>query len=315
VDFPAVLDELYAATPGEFTATRDAYARQARADGDRELAGRIAGLKKPPVPAWAVNLLVRERREDVEQLLELGSAMREATASLSGPELRELGVQQHKVLDAMRVEAGKLTNAAGVRLSLDVGEKVVATLRAGMSDPAAADAVRSGLLVRTLESTGFDEVDLEGATAADSPVRAVPPQKTARRTPGRAPRKSAPQDELKARREERAARDAERERAEAERRERELRELEEAVDAAREELEEARDEAGSAAAELSSAQRRSEDLTRRQEDLQAKLAAIAEQLEAVADTLRSAERGAHSADERVTRAERELAHLEARLPD
>ena len=308
MDFPALLDELYAVPPGEFTATRDRWAREARADGDRELAGRIAGLKKPPVPAWAVNLLVRERRDEVEQLLELGASMREATASLAGPELRELGVQQHQVLDAMRVQAGRLTLAAGVRLSLDVGEKVVATLRAGMSDPAAADAVRSGTLVRALEATGFGEVDLDGAVAADSPARPAP---AAEKTPAH---RSVPRDELKARREEKAAQDAERERAEAERRERERRELEEALDAAREELDEARDDAGTAAAELGSARRRRDDLARRQEDLQAKLAAVAEQLDAAADTLRSAERSVHSADERVTRAQRDLAHLEARLP-
>ncbi|WP_380157258.1 hypothetical protein [Kineococcus sp. R86509] len=308
MDFPTLLDELYAVPPGEFTATRDRWAREARDDGDRELAGRIAGLKKPPVSAWAVNLLVRERRDEVEQLLELGAAMREATASLAGPELRELGVQQHQVLDAMRVQAGRLTLAAGVRLSLDVGEKVVATLRAGMSDPAAADAVRSGTLVRPLEATGFGEVDLDGASAADSPVRPAP---AAKKTHAR---RSVPKDELKARREERAAREAERERAEAERRERERRELEEAVGAAREELAEARDDAGTAAAELGSARRRSEDLARRQEDLQAKLAAVTEQLDAAADTLRSAERGAHGADDRVIRAQRELTHLEARLP-
>lgn len=315
MDLSDVLDDLYGSPPAEFTATRDAYARQARADGDRDLAGRIAALKKPPVPAWAVNLLVRERPDDVEQLLALGAALREATASLAGPELRELGVQQHQVLDAMRVQAGRLTRDAGVKLSLDVGEKVVATLRAAMSDPAAADAVRSGILVRTLESTGFGagfegepEVDVEGATATDAPARPVPAAKPA-------PRKSSPkvpQDELRARREEKAAREAEREKAEAERRERERRELEEAVEAAREELDDARDEAASAADDLGSAQRRSDDLTRRREDLQAKLDAVLEQLDGAAGTVRSAERAAHTAEERVTRAERDLAKLETR---
>lgn len=304
MDFTALLDELYATSPSEFTATRDAHARRARGEGDRELAARIAALKKPPVPAWAVNLLVREHHEEVEQLLELGAAMREATDSLAGAELRELGVQQHKVLDALRVRAGALTSAAGVRLSFDVGEKVVATLRAGMSDPAAADAVRSGLLVRPLEATGFGEVDVEGATATEVTGRAATPR------PPASPRRSVPRDELRARREEKAEREA----AEAERRAQELRELEEALRAAREELDEARDEAGAVAGDLASAQRRADDLTRRQEDLRAKLAAVTEQLEAAAGTLRSAERAAHAADERVARAERELGHLEARHP-
>lgn len=315
MDLSDVLDDLYGSPPAEFTATRDAYARQARAEGDRDLAGRIAALRKPPVPAWAVNLLVRERRHDVEQLLELGASLREATASLAGPELRELGVQQHQVLDAMRVQAGRLTLQAGVKLSLDVGEKVVATLRAAMSDPAAADAVRSAVLVRTLEATGFgggSEVDLEGATATDAEPRPVPApkEKGHRARSGKVPR-----DELTARREEKAAREADRERAEAERHERERRELEEAVQVARQELDDARDEVSATTGDLTSAQRRSDDLQRRREDLQARLDAVTEQLTSAEDTLRTAEKAAHAAGERVASARRELDRLRARLPD
>ncbi|WP_380174797.1 hypothetical protein ACFEMC_06755 [Kineococcus sp. DHX-1] len=321
MDLADVLDDLYGSPPAEFTATRDAYARQAKAEGDRDLAGRIAGLKKPPVPAWAVNLLVRERGEDVEQLLQLGASMREATASLAGPELRELSVQQHKVLDAMRVQAGRLTQEAGVRLSLDVGEKVVATLRAAMADPAAADAVRTATLVRTLESTGFGDVDVEGATAGDAAPRPVPAKTP--RSPARKPAektgaktgKTPPRDELRARREEKAAREAERERAEAERRERELAELRAAVEEADDALDDARDEASAADADLASAQRRQEDLDRRREDLQARLDAVIEQLESAQDTVRTAERTAHAARERVGHAERELADLRDRLPE
>ncbi|PRY17274.1 hypothetical protein [Kineococcus rhizosphaerae] len=311
MDLADVLDDLYGSPPVEFTATRDACARRARAEGDRDLAARIGGLRKPPVPAWAVNLLVRRAREEVEQLLQLGAAMREATASLAGSELREMSVQQGRVLDAVRVQAGRLTREAGVKLSLDAGEKVVATLRAAMSDPAAADAVRSGLLVRPLESTGFGgasgAVDLDGATATDAGVP--------RAGAGPVRRQPVPRDELKARREEKAARQAERERVEAERRERELAELREAVEAARTELDDARDEAGSTTADLSSARRRHDDLTRRRDDLRAKLDAVGEQLSSAGEALRAAERAAHGADERVAAAERELEHLRARLPD
>ncbi|WP_432512618.1 hypothetical protein [Kineococcus sp. SYSU DK001] len=307
MDLTDVLDDLYGSPPAEFTATRDAYARQARDEGDRDLAARIGGLRKPPVPAWAVNLLRRERPGDVEQLLELGAAMREATASLAGPELRELTVRRHEVLEALRVQAARLTRAAGVRLSPEAGEKVVATLRAGMSDPAAADAVRSGTLVRPLEATGFGGVDVEGATAADAPpTRAAAPA---------ARRARVPRDELTARRQEKAARAAERERAEAERRERERAELAAAVEAAREELREARDEAASTSGDLASARRRHGDLTRRRDDLRARLDAVSEQLSAAGEDLRGAERAAHAADERVGAAERELEDLRARLPD
>ncbi|NYD21228.1 hypothetical protein [Kineococcus aurantiacus] len=307
MDLADVLDDLYGSAPTGFTAARDAFARQARAEGDRELAGRIGALRRPLVPAWAVNLLVRERGEDVERLLELGAAMREATASLAGAELRELRVRQHEVLEAVRVQVVRLAREAGVRLSPGAGERVVATLRAAMADAAAADAVRSGLLVRPLEPAGFGEVDLAGATASD----AAPP-----RPPAASPRRPAvPRDELSARREVRAARDAERQRVETERRERERAELHEAVRAARTELDDARGESSSAAAELSSARRRYDDLVRRRDDLQARLDAVAAQLAPAAGALRAAERAAHAAQERVAAAERELERLRARLPD
>ncbi len=45
-------------------------------------------------------------------------------------------------------------------------DEVAATLEAGLSDPASADAVRSGRLVRALSYAGFGGVDLDGAVAA-----------------------------------------------------------------------------------------------------------------------------------------------------
>ncbi|MST31346.1 hypothetical protein GHK86_01190, partial [Acidimicrobiaceae bacterium USS-CC1] len=73
MDLAAVADELYGVDPSAFTTTRDARAREARAAGDRELAEAIKALRRPSLAAWALDLLARERREEVDRLLDLGA--------------------------------------------------------------------------------------------------------------------------------------------------------------------------------------------------------------------------------------------------
>jgi hypothetical protein len=160
-----VAEQLYGLPLEEFTATRDARAKELRAQGERDLARDVAALRRPTTAAWAVNQLVRARRDEVEQLLALGAALRDAQGAFAGEELRELNRQQHRVIAAIRQRARAVAALAGQRLTEVVGRQVEATLKAGMADPAAADAVRSGLLVSDLESTGFDPVDLTGAVA------------------------------------------------------------------------------------------------------------------------------------------------------
>lgn len=320
MDWEQVLDELYGLPPADFTATRDDRARTARREGDRELATRIGALRRPPAAAWALNLLVRAEPGQVDRLLSLGEAMREAQESLAGPELRELRVQQHKVLEALRVRATALVRAAGGKLGADAGEQLVATLRAGMTDAAAADAVRSGRLVRVLEATGFggdDAIDVDDAVAGEgpAPVTATPRRaraRTARPAATAAPRavSAPPPDELRARRQEKERREAERAAAEEERRARERREHEEALDRAREELDEARHAEQEAAAEAGTAATRTADLQRRHEDLLAQAETVADRLEAARASARAAERAAHAALERRARAERALERLD-----
>ncbi|WP_188484825.1 hypothetical protein [Cellulomonas carbonis] len=165
-----VARELYALPAGDFTAARDRIAKEVRSEGDRELAALVAGLRRPTTAAWAVNLLVRTHPDEVERLLELGAALREAQATLAGHELRALGKQQHQVLAGFRRQVRAAAVDAGQRLSDTVTQQVEATLRAAMADPRAADAVRSGLLTTHLESIGFAPVDVDGAVAVPEGV-------------------------------------------------------------------------------------------------------------------------------------------------
>lgn len=183
--------DLYGLPLGEFVGARDARAAQLRADGERDLAGSVRQLRRPTTAAWAVNLLARAEGGDLEQLVALGAALREAHDALDGAELRELNRTQHRVVAALRRQVERLAGDAGQRLSESVARQVEATLRAVMADDAAAAAVATGLLLRELESTGLEPVDVAGAVAVpdavpDAPATAVrPPARAGRARAGR----------------------------------------------------------------------------------------------------------------------------------
>lgn len=167
-------DRLYALAPEEFTAARDAAAKQAKADGDAELAKQVKALRKPSVGAWLVNLLASAEDELLEQLLSLGPALAEAQAQGQGDELRQLGAQRRELVGAVTSRAVEL---GGRPVTAAVRDEVSSTLEAALADAPSADAVRSGRLVRALAYAGFGGVDLEGAVGG--PVRTAAPQKKA----------------------------------------------------------------------------------------------------------------------------------------
>lgn len=170
-------EQLYRLPPEEFTAARD---KAAKAAGDAGAAKELKALRRPSDAAWLVNRLVQEQPDLVEQLLELGPALAAAQAEGDGDELRALGAQRRALLDAVVSTAVDL---AGRPVSSVVRDEVSATLEAGLSATAAAEAVRSGRLVRALSYAGFGGVDLYGAVAF-----------SATRPPA-APRKRAPKDD------------------------------------------------------------------------------------------------------------------------
>ncbi|WP_217614196.1 hypothetical protein [Cellulomonas sp. GbtcB1] len=180
-DLAGVAADLYGVPPAGFTGARTAAVKAARSGGERDLARAVGALRKPSSAAAAVNLLVRERPDDLGALLDLGVRIREAQAALAGADLRALHAEQQRAVGAAADAAlALLGGGAGGA----VRGQVEATLRAAMGDPDAAAAVATGLLVRDLFSSGFEPVDVEGAVAVPgAPALAGAP---ARRTPLRA---------------------------------------------------------------------------------------------------------------------------------
>lgn len=164
-DLLAIADELYGlALPG-FTPARDARSKELRSV-DKELADRVKALRKPSLAAWVVNVLVRHETEQVDQVLAVGTALREAQSSLDGDELRALTRQRRQLTAAVTTRARALAAGLGVKVTSAVADQVEATLTAAMIDEGCAQAVRSGQLVTALAATGVDQVDLARAVAA-----------------------------------------------------------------------------------------------------------------------------------------------------
>jgi hypothetical protein len=155
MDFEEAAEELYARSPDEFTAARNAAAKQARSQGDRELAARITALRRPTLPAWAVNQMARRCRGDIEPLLDLGRTLRESSTGLSAEELRQLTRQRHQLVQSLVQQARDLAVSDGRRLSEDAVQGVRQTFEATLSDADSADAVAAGRLSDALEVSGF----------------------------------------------------------------------------------------------------------------------------------------------------------------
>lgn len=169
----ALIDEaaaLYALRPEEFTAARNARVRELR-DDDRGLADAVAALHRPAPAAWLVNQLVRHRGDELDDLLELGAELRAAQAELDAPAMARLAKERRRLVAALARGAGALAEELGATVRQPVIDEVAQTLTAGMADASAADAVRSGRLVRGLEAVGL-EVDLDGAVAGGAGVTA-----------------------------------------------------------------------------------------------------------------------------------------------
>ncbi|MFE5336839.1 hypothetical protein ACFQ8E_13065 [Isoptericola sp. NPDC056573] len=169
-----VAGELYALEPAAFVPARDARAAALRADGEDEAADRVKRLRKPSTAAWVVNLLARADAAQVEQVVELGAAFREAQDDLDGKRLRELTRQRRLLVAAVAARARSLAVETGASVSGAVLAQVEATLTAAMIDADAGRAVRGGLLVGPLQATGIGRADVASAVAVPDALGIAP---------------------------------------------------------------------------------------------------------------------------------------------
>jgi hypothetical protein len=161
-DLLDIADELYGLPLADFTPARDMRAKELKGT---DLAAPVKALKKPTLAAWVANMLVRHETEQVEQVLAVGAALREAATSLDGKELRELTKQRRQLTAAVTTQARRVAGTLGAKVTQAVADQVEGTLTAAMLDPDCAKALRSGLLVTHLSATGVGESAAGAAVA------------------------------------------------------------------------------------------------------------------------------------------------------
>jgi len=326
-ELASAAEELYALSPGDFTAARDERVAQARASGDRDLARAIGALRRPVVSAWLVNQVVRVAGDQVGELLALGESLRQAHQDLAGEQVRELSLRRRQLVATLLAEAKRLAERDGRPAGPQVEREVEATLQAALANADAAEAVRAGCLASPLSYAGLGAGDEAGAVSWQrAPAREKTPAAGAPAT-GKAPGiQKAPGKEKTATRERAAGRRAAEtaaERAdrlaaaEAERQARQAAAEAERRAAAEQAVRAAADAAAATAADLAQAERTvagartAQESARRlverlDKELSQAIAAESEANRAVRDAQRAKEAAARAADaasRRLTRAQ------------
>src|SRR3954469_7193150 len=188
MDLDSVAEDLYGLPPEEFTGARDETAKHA---SDPALKKAIKSLRKPTVSAHAVNELVREHPDEIDELLDLGDELRSAMTGNKG-DVRRLTEQRRDLVSSL----------VAADLPAAVRDDVTATLEAATADPELGAAVRSGRLVKPLRYAGFGAMpDLDDVVATPVPQRPARKKQTtsAKKSPAKksAPKKSAAKKEAK----------------------------------------------------------------------------------------------------------------------
>lgn len=279
MDFSSAAHELYGVAPDDFIETRKRLTREAKDEGDAALAKRIGALRRPSLPAWAVNLLSRSAGEELGRLLDVGAEMRSAWSS--GGSIGGLEQRRGELVGLLVRRAGELAADAGHPLREQAVREVEDTLQAATVDEDAANDVREGRLDRPRSHTGFVPAGFPTAPSA-RPAREQPAEReepTEREEPAKREKRAAEPGRgakggtgrtAKARGRQAAGPEADRAAEERARKAREraesvLAEREERVSAAREEVDGASAEVGRLRHELERARARRDTAERRLE--------------------------------------------------
>ena len=150
-----VLDELLAIPPKEFVAARNAAAKRLQAAGDREAAGEIKGLPRPPLSLWSLNRVAHEQPDLVETFLDAAETLRKAHES--GGDIRAATPPEREAEARVAAAAAKLAGSQGSATET-VLRGIRQTLGAAAADPETAAILRAGRLIREPEAPSLDQL-------------------------------------------------------------------------------------------------------------------------------------------------------------
>jgi hypothetical protein len=166
------VDRLYALPLDEFTAGRNALAKELRKEGDREGAEVVKALKKPSVEAWMVNQLARQHRDEVARLVELGEEQPDVLASGDRERLRQAMGDVRGTLTSLANHAERILGGSDRKPTSALLERVTRMLQNAASTDDGRAALREGRF--TVEAEPADLPDVEFPALA--PRRAAAPK-------------------------------------------------------------------------------------------------------------------------------------------
>jgi hypothetical protein len=174
------IDELYGLPLDEFTAARNALAKEVRAS-DPEAAERVKALRKPSAAAWALNQAVRREPGLLKEFLDAAGELREAyEALLAGGEREPVEAATSREREAAGTLADAAQEAAGGG-SPGLRDRVASTLRAAVADDEARAELEAGRVVREREAVGLGPLGAAPSKGASKRSRAAERDRAARR--------------------------------------------------------------------------------------------------------------------------------------
>lgn len=166
---------LYTAPPEQFVAERNSLAKRLGERGDRARAAQVKKLKKPSLPAWAVNRAASNEPTAARRLLKAGDGLAKAQRGAAGEGggaglRRAMGAHQEAVDGLMAAVSAALAEAGHDRPA--VADRARETLRAVATDDELRTEFEAGRVVMDREPVGFGS-----APAPKAPPKAKKPSR------------------------------------------------------------------------------------------------------------------------------------------
>ncbi|MDP9248682.1 MAG: hypothetical protein M3O95_11425 [Candidatus Dormibacteraeota bacterium] len=154
---------LYSERPEDFVAARGRLVRELRGQGERELAGRVAALRRPTLSLWLANRLSEVAAPELEELLAVGGELQDAQAKAARGDagarrrFRELIARHSQLIEALVRAAQSYAAENGHGGGDEVGRRLAATLRAASTEPGESGRrLAQGSLPAEVEPGGFE---------------------------------------------------------------------------------------------------------------------------------------------------------------
>jgi hypothetical protein len=152
---PEVARDLYAEPPDDFVTSRNALAKQLKADGDEATAAIVAKLRRPTVAASVVNLAARAHPGLVRELLDAGGRLAGAQRQLlsgkaaAAKDLRTTGDERRRIVRELTDAAIATASEAG-RAVDHLRDEVAGTFEAATLDDELGDRLREGTVEKAV---------------------------------------------------------------------------------------------------------------------------------------------------------------------